>query len=103
MGYLFYQCEVGDETPAENEVAPIMLLAAESNDNISYNLNATATLAQGLTTSGKTFAVGKINFETLGNGQGSVSIDDVKISGSDTPLDKVEIVTGGEPVSMRAI
>lgn len=80
-GKLFYLGEAVEDNPAENEVAPIMLLAAESREGSVYNLNATATLAEGLTTSETTFAVGKVNFEAQNNGQGSVTIDDVTIGG----------------------
>ena len=90
-GKLFYLGEAVEETPAENEVAPIMLLAAEGREGSVYNLNATATLAEGPTTSATTFAVGKVNFEAQNNGQGSVTIDDVTIGGEPavppTPVD----------------
>lgn len=90
-GKLFYLGEAVEDTPAENEVAPVMLLAAESREGSVYNLNATATLAEGLTTSETTFAVGKVNFEAQNNGQGSVTIDDVTIGGEPvvppTPVD----------------
>ncbi|MCI7675271.1 MAG: hypothetical protein MSQ83_02625 [Phascolarctobacterium sp.] len=90
-GKLFYLGEAVEDTPAENEVAPVMLLAAEGREGSVYNLNATATLAEGLTTSETTFAVGKINFEAQNNGQGSVTIDDVTIGGEPvvppTPVD----------------
>ena len=90
-GKLLYLGEAVEDTPAENEVAPVMLLAAEGREGSVYNLNATATLAEGLTTSETTFAVGKINFEAQNNGQGSVTIDDVTIGGEPvvppTPVD----------------
>ena len=108
---LFYTGEAVEETPAENEVAPVMLLAAEDTANNSFKLNATATLAEGLTTSEKTFAVGKVNFEAQNNGQGSVTIEDVTIGGQDpegpgkpgedTKLSDIKV--GGEPVAMRAV
>lgn len=90
-GKLFYLGEAVEDTPAENEVAPVMLLAAEGREGSVYNLNATATLAEGLTTSETTFAVGKVNFEAQNNGQGSVTIDNVTIGGEPvvppTPVD----------------
>ena len=110
-GKLFYLGEAVEETPAENEVAPVMLLAAEGREGSVYNLNATATLAESLTTSATTFAVGKVNFEAQNKGQGSVTIEDVTIGGQDpegpgkpdedTKLSDIKV--GGEPVAMRAV
>ena len=95
----------------EENGAEAVMFAAANDDNSTANtfkLQAKAFISQGLTTSEKV-ASGTVNFKTAQDGQSFVTIDDVEISGGEsggdkhTPLDKVEIVTGGEPVTMRAI
>ena len=109
---LFYE-EASEQKTEENGAEAVMFAAANEEDNTAntFKLQAKALIAEGLTVSSKV-ASGTVNFKTEKDGQGFVTIDDVEISGGGdnppagdeyTPLDKVEIVTGGEPVTMRAI
>lgn len=100
------------EQKAEENGAEAVMFAAANDDNSTANtfkLQAKAVISEGLTTTSKEVASGTINFKTEDDGQGSVTIEDVEISGGESggdkhiPLDKVEIITGGEPVTMRAI
>lgn len=99
------------EQKAEENGAEAVMFAAANDDNSTANtfkLQAKAVISEGLTTSAKV-ASGTISFKAEDKGQGSVTIENVEISGGESggdkhiPLDKVEIVTGGEPVTMRAI
>ncbi len=110
---LFYE-EAVEQKDEENGAEAVMFAAANDDNSTAetFKLQAKAVISEGLTTSAKV-ASGTISFKAEENGQGFVTIDDVEISGGkpsvppvvdeDTPLDKVEIVTGGEPVTMRAI
>ena len=109
---LFYE-EASEQKTEENGAEAVMFAAANEEDNTAntFKLQAKALIAEGLTVSSKV-ASGTVNFKTEKDGQGFVTIDDVVIGGDPVvppvdgehdPLDKVEIVTGGEPVTMRAI
>ena len=105
--------EAYEQKAEEKGEEAVTFAAARAEDSTAetFKLQAKALISEGLTTSAKV-ASGTISFKAEDIGKGSVTIDHVEISGGGdnppagdehTPLDKVEIVTGGEPVTMRAI
>ena len=108
---LFYE-EAAEQKAEENGAEAVMFAAVNDKDSTAntFKLQAKALISEGLTTSAKV-ASGTVSFKTDKDGQGFVTIDDVEIGGGEKPpvvddntsLDKIEIVTGGEPVTMRAI